>query len=85
MSMVQKVARWGGMRAARRMSRTVPLVGTLIAFGALASTIRRKGMVRGTLDTALTATPFVGGAKTMWEVVRGKDLIPDRTRARRPV
>ncbi len=84
MSLMQKLTRWGGMRAARRMSRTVPLVGTAIAFGTLAATVRRKGMLGGTVDTALTATPFIGGAKTIWEVIRGKDLIPDRTRTRRP-
>ncbi len=80
MSMMQTVARWGGMRAARRMSRSLPLVGTLLAVGTLAATARRKGMLRGALDTVLTATPFVGGAKTAWEVVRGRDLIADRRR-----
>jgi hypothetical protein len=78
MNAMQKVARWGGMRAARRMSRTVPLVGGLMAVGTLAATVRRKGMLRGALDTVLTALPFVGGAKTAWEVVRGRDLIADR-------
>ena len=68
------------MRAARRMSRTLPLVGGVMAFGALASTIRRKGLLRGALDTVLTAIPFVGGAKTVWEVARGRDLIADRPR-----
>ncbi|RPJ78159.1 MAG: hypothetical protein EHM13_15015 [Acidobacteria bacterium] len=76
--MMQKVGRWGGMRAARRMSRAVPFAGGLMALAALASTIRSKGAVRGTLDAALTAIPLVGGAKTAWEVVRGRDLLPDR-------
>ena len=58
MNSMQKVARWGGMRAARRMSRTVPLVGGLVAVGALAATMRRKGMLRGALDTVLTALPW---------------------------
>ena len=80
MSMMQTLARWGGIRTARRMSRTVPVIGGLMAFGALAATVRRKGMLRGTLDTALTAMPFIGGAKTAWEVVRGRDLIADRPR-----
>jgi len=80
MNTMQTIARWGGMRAARKMSRAVPLVGGLMAVGALAATVRRKGLLRGTLDTALTAMPFVGGAKTAWEVVRGRDLIADRQR-----
>jgi hypothetical protein len=78
MAIFEKIARWGGIRAARRMSRTVPVVGGVMAAGALASTVRRKGFLRGVLDTALTAMPFVGGAKTAWEIVRGRDLIADR-------
>jgi len=49
-----------------------------MAVGTLAATVRRKGMLWGALDTFLTALPFVGGAKTAWEVVRGRDLIADR-------
>ena len=72
------MARWGGIRAARRMSRSMPWIGGMIAFGALASTVRRKGLFRGVLDTALTATPFVGGIKSAVEVFRGRDFIADR-------
>jgi hypothetical protein len=36
------------------------------------------GLLRGVADTALTAVPFVGTAKTAVEVVRGRDIIPDR-------
>lgn len=82
MSLMHTVTRWGGMRAARRMSRSMPLVGGAIALGALASTIRRKGFFRGLLDTALTATPFVGAAKSAVEVVRGRDFIADLPRVR---
>jgi hypothetical protein len=78
MNNMERVARWGGMRAARRMSRSIPIVGGLMAVGALASTVRRKGLLRGAFDTLLTAIPFVGGAKTAWEVARGRDLIADR-------
>lgn len=78
MTMVRTVGRWGSMRAARRASRSMPWVGGLIALGALASTVRRKGFVRGVLDTALTAVPFLGGIKSAVEVARGRDLIADR-------
>ena len=37
----------------------------------LAQTVKR-------LDTALDAVPFVGAAKNLAEVVRGRDFIPDR-------
>ena len=42
------------------------------------ATIRRKGVVGGTLDTVLNAIPFVGAMKNTAEVVRGRDFIRDR-------
>jgi hypothetical protein len=60
------------------MVRSVPFFGALVAFGALGLAIRRKGLARGAFDTALDITPFVGAAKNMIEIARGRDLIPDR-------
>ena len=40
------------------------------------------GVARGTLDTALNATPFVGAMKNTAEVLRGRDFIPDRSQNR---
>lgn len=56
----------------------MPWIGGLIALGAVGSTVRRKGLFRGLLDSALTATPFVGGIKSAVEVARGRDFIADR-------
>jgi hypothetical protein len=77
MSLMRNVARWGGARAASRMSRSVPLVGGAIAVAMVGSAIRRKGWFRGALDTALNATPFLGGLKLGIETFRGRDLIRD--------
>jgi hypothetical protein len=81
MSIARTLARWGGMRAARKLSRSMPWIGGLLALGTVAGTIRQKGMARGLLDTALTATPVVGGIKSALEIARGRDLIADRRRA----
>jgi hypothetical protein len=83
MTMTGSVTRWGGARLARRLGRSVPFLGTVIALVTVGAAIRRKGLLRGMADTALTALPFVGTAKTAVEVVRGRDIIPDR--APRPV
>jgi hypothetical protein len=48
----------------------------------LSSAIRRKGVVRGAIHSALDAIPFVGGAKNIAEAVRGRDFLPDRVKAR---
>jgi hypothetical protein len=83
MSITRSVTQWGGARLARRLSRSIPFLGTAIALAAVGAAIRRKGWLRGMADTALTAVPLVGTAKMAAEVVRGRDFIPDRT-TRRP-
>ena len=64
----------------RRLYRSVPLIGSLIALVTLGRTMRRKGFLGGSLDTVLDFIPFVGTAKNMAEVGRGRDFIPDRVR-----
>jgi hypothetical protein len=78
MSMGNRLARYGGMRLSRRLSRSIPILGTAIAVATIYSTVRRKGVVGGTMDTGLNAVPFVGAAKNLMEMVRGRDFFPDR-------
>ena len=63
---------------ARKLSRSIPWIGTALALIGIGAAIRRKGLLGGTLDCALDATPFVGGVKNVCEIVRGRDLIKDR-------
>ena len=78
MSIGNRLARYGGMRLSRRLRRSIPILGTAIAAATIFSTIRRKGVVSGTLDTGLNATPVVGALKNVAEMVRGRDFFPDR-------
>jgi hypothetical protein len=78
MPMIDHLARWGGARLSRRFARTMPIVGAGLALATVAATMRRKGFVRGALDTGLNAVPFLGAAKNTYEIVRGRDLFPDR-------
>jgi hypothetical protein len=82
MAVLQTALRFGALKAGRRLSRSLPWIGGLIAVAAVGAAIRRKGVVGGTLDTALNATPFVGAMKNTAEVLRGRDFIPDRTQNR---
>jgi hypothetical protein len=66
------------------MSRAMPWVGAAIAIATLAATMKRKGFLRGALDTSLNAVPVVGTAKTILEVARGRDFFPDRPAPVRP-
>ena len=65
-------------RIARKLLRAVPWLGSLVALGTLASSIRRKGALGGAVDTAFDFIPFVSGVKNAAEIVRGRDFIPDK-------
>jgi len=60
------------------MRRSLPWIGTAIAVATVFSTMRRKGVVGGVLDTGLNAVPVLGTAKNVVEMARGKDFFPDR-------
>ena len=81
MTIQQQARRYGQRRVTRRLSRALPWIGTALALATVAATIRRKGFIGGTADTALNAIPFVGGLKTAAEIVRGRDFFPDRARS----
>ena len=55
---------------------SVPYLGTAVAVVTVGFAIRRKGVLGGSLDTALNAIPYVGALKNAVELVRG-DLFPD--------
>ncbi len=78
MTMTNRITRWGGARLSRRVARSLPWVGAAVAIVTVVSTMRRKGVISGVLDTGLNAVPFVGAAKNVFEVARGRDFFPDR-------
>ena len=78
MSMTHAAARYGQRRLTRRLSRSLPWIGGAIALFTLGAAIRQKGLIGGTLDTALNAVPLVGGVKILAEAVRGRDFIRAR-------
>src|SRR5262245_58850915 len=77
-TLTNHLVRWGGARLSGRLARSLPWVGAAVAVVTVASTIRRKGVISGTLDTGLNAIPMIGAAKNMVEVIRGRDFFPDR-------
>ena len=76
--MTNHMVKWGSARLSRRVARSLPWIGAAIAIVTVASTMRRKGVISGALDTGLDAVPFVGLAKNVVEVARGRDFFPDR-------
>ena len=78
MGIRQQLVQYGQRRVARRLLRAAPWIGGVVALATLGASIRRKGPLKGTLDTALDFIPVVGGMKNTAEVIRGRDFIGDR-------
>jgi hypothetical protein len=81
MSITNVAVQYGQRRLLRRLGRSLPWIGAAIAIAGIAKTVRRKGLVGGTLDTALNTMPVVGSVKSVAELVRGRDFIRDRASA----
>jgi hypothetical protein len=78
MGITRPTVKYGQRRMTKKLIRAVPVLGAAVALPTLAAAARRKGVVRGSLDTALDFTPFVGFVKSALEVLRGRDFFPDR-------
>ena len=78
MTMTTQLRQYAGRKLTRRLIRTMPWIGGLVALATIGRAIRRKGLVGGTFDTALDFIPFVGGAKNLAEAGRGRDFFPDK-------
>lgn len=78
MAVSTQLRQYAGRRITRRLMRSLPWIGSIIALATLGRAIRHKGVLGGTVDTALDFIPFVGGAKNLAEVARGRDFIPSR-------
>jgi hypothetical protein len=73
----RKLVHAGGWQVAKRVAKTVPFGGTVVAVVLVGSDIRNKGVVRGLVNSGIDAIPFVGLAKNAVELFRG-DLIADK-------
>lgn len=85
MATTHRLVRWGGARLSKRVSRSVPWIGTAIALATVVGTMKRKGFFGGAVDTGLNAVPFLGAAKNVIEIARGRDFFPDRPQPPPPI
>jgi hypothetical protein len=76
-SFKRKLVHAGGWQVAKRAAKMVPLGGTLVAVGLVGYDIKKKGVVRGVINSGLDAIPVFGFAKNAVEFVTG-DFIPDK-------
>lgn len=82
-SIKRKLVHAGGWQVAKRAAKMVPFGGTIVAVGLVGHDIRKKGVVRGVINSGLDAIPVIGLAKNAVELVTG-DFIPDRDDKKRP-
>jgi hypothetical protein len=75
---LRRLIRAGGTRLAIKAAKSMPIVGTAVAVGLVGYEIKKKGLVKGIVNTALDATPVVGVTKNAIEIFTG-DWFPDKT------
>src|SRR5262245_21534112 len=78
MPIPNQLSRYASRRLTRRLMRSMPWVGGAIALVTLASAMKKKGVIGGTVLTTLDFIPFVGALKNFAEWVRGRDFVPDK-------
>ena len=79
MTVTKQVSQYARGRLVRRLSRSMPWIGAVVAIAAVGTAIRRKGVFGGALDSALDAMPGVGALKNAVEAIRGRDFIKDKS------
>lgn len=76
-SIKRKLVKAGGWSLARRVGKMIPGVGTALAIGFVGYDIKKKGFIKGVVNSGLDAIPFVGFGKNVVEVFTG-DMIADK-------
>ncbi len=76
-SLKRKAVEAGGWQVAKRVAKSVPYVGGVMAIGMIGYSIKKKGVIKGIANTALDAIPFVGTAKNVVEFFTG-DFLSDK-------
>jgi hypothetical protein len=79
MTLTKQVSQYARGRLVRRLARSMPWIGAVVAIAAVGTAIRRKGLLGGAFDTALDATPWIGAVKNSVEAIRGRDFIKDKS------
>jgi hypothetical protein len=79
---IRRIIQAGGARLALKATKSIPLVGTAVVIGLAGYEVKKKGLIKGVLNVALDATPFLGAAKNGIEAFTG-DWLPDRRREER--
>ena len=73
----RKLVHAGGWQIVKRVAKSIPPFGTVVAIGLVGLDIKNKGLVKGVVNSGIDAIPFVGLAKNAVELFTG-DFLPDK-------
>lgn len=73
----RKIIHAGGWQVAKRFAKMLPFGGTAVVIALVGHDIKRKGLVKGVVNSGIDAVPFVGLAKNAVELFTG-DFLTDR-------
>lgn len=76
-SIKRKLLHAGGWQVVKRGAKMLPFGGTFLAIGLVGHDIKKKGVVKGVINSGIDAIPVVGLAKNAVELFTG-DFIPDK-------
>lgn len=76
-SLRRKLVHAGGWQVAKRVAKMVPFGGTVLVIGLVGHDIKKKGLVKGVVNSGIDAIPVIGFAKNAVELFTG-DFIPDK-------
>ncbi len=76
-SLKRKIVHVGGWSIAKRVAKSIPYVGSVMAIGLVGYDIKQKGVVKGIINSGLDAIPIIGLGKNAIEFFTG-DLLPDK-------
>lgn len=76
-SIKRKLVKAGGWQLAKRAAKSIPPFGTVLAIGFVGYDIKKKGVVRGVINSGLDAIPLIGTGKNIIELFTG-DFLPDK-------
>ena len=80
-SIGRKIVHAGGWALVKRGAKMLPFGGTIVAVGLVGHDIKRKGLVKGVVNSGIDAIPVVGLAKNAVEISTG-DFIPDKNESK---
>lgn len=76
-SLKRKAVEAGGWQVAKRVAKSVPYLGSIMAIGLVGYDIKKKGVVKGVINSGLDAIPIIGFVKNGVELFTG-DLLSDK-------